>query len=1146
MIRFLLDASRLLALLLTCFALPGASRGDEPTPVVRTETLRIHGKVSDLEGEPIQGAKIHIIGVNGRHSLRQAFAGSQSVQSGTDGDFSIEFSKSDHRFRQSEHVLVVAEFREMRTAVFQWGHGRTQAGQPMTIKLARQDPMLLRVVDSEGSPLQGVQLSAARIGPNEIPFQAWASQNHRTDEQGRVELPGFSKSTLRMVYATSPSIGNQCLPVDVAADGSAEVVLLDTSPEVAQLSINEGELPTNLDALAVTLFSKVGESDDSPYTWWQTKFDEDGTARDCLLSGGTLQFRTEFPAEFPFVVDRTAAARTTRPPPGEPINVELVPGTRVVGKIIRSDNGEPIPDIYIHHFDYTGRDCFTNQKGLFEFWAGRDRIGYYPFDVYENFLLAGAFYLYPQELPVDGLLELDPVQLQPCSSAVGTVVDQAGNPVAGAEVTCIYKKERFTYEQSYYTDSQGNFRFLGVTDGTGVSLTAKTDTRIASEPVSLLLEPDSQPRIEIQPRYGVRLRGRVVDYRGVPIQGATVRVRISKTHQKEAYSGRDGHFVDVLGVNEMIETDADGRFTSPPILDWEQEVAIAVDAPGQRALHTYLIDLRKSGETEENYDFGDLTMRPKAIEQQFSVQVLDETSGESIVHARVVALGARTPRTAATTNDSGSAVLSIPDGLQLLGVNAEGYLPKIEIMRAVGAKRIVRLRPASASPPERQPADIEQDRLKALAQALVARLAEPDATESFNRRRCYAYCLAFADFDQAITKLKAESGLIDKQLLGPYIASLDWLDLVQQESLLEFTDPRSRSMVLLRMGERTEDVAEREELVGEALVLARQLQGDDHAYAIATIAESLLNTGDSELAKSLLAEAWEEHGELADVLAQGERVKKPGIARLFAPPYALVDPDAALKLIELCAYADEVERLQTKAMVYLGLFEPERFDHQWKKRGLQQLSSLGITQFYGKLVVRDLQRGLRIADCVPPSPGKAQFLLELMKNARDASEGERLAVARSLLETLMDRSPEASMVNTSDVAAKAAVMVKPWDAGLAEEFVFESLWLCEHETTILPFNLTSRLASELARYDHDLARALVEPCFEDWSWLFNSRDASVIFVRNMPLSAAVSIDPTWAAELTSQLFEDHLASHPSRQYETAYGLVERCGELAKP
>ncbi|MEZ6076893.1 MAG: carboxypeptidase-like regulatory domain-containing protein [Pirellulaceae bacterium] len=92
--------------------------------------------------------------------------------------------------------------------------------------------------------------------------------------------------------------------------------------------------------------------------------------------------------------------------------------------------------------------------------------------------------------------------------AVGRVVDSAGKPLAGVEIQCRMKTERFSGSTSLWSDNNGQFRFFGIPSGKTVSLVARTIATPpqAAEPlaigtlrpVSLQLSDESQPELILE------------------------------------------------------------------------------------------------------------------------------------------------------------------------------------------------------------------------------------------------------------------------------------------------------------------------------------------------------------------------------------------------------------------------------------------------------------------------------------------------------------------------------------------------------------------------------------------------------------------------------------------------------------------------
>jgi hypothetical protein len=192
------------------------------------------------------------------------------------------------------------------------------------------------------------------------------------------------------------------------------------------------------------------------------------------------------------------------------------------------------------------------------------------------------------------------------------------------------------------------------------------------------------------------------------------------------------------------------------------------------------------------------------------------------------------------------------------------------------------------------------------------------------------------------------------------------------------------------------------------------------------------------------------------------------------------------------------------------------------------------------LTQRSFERGMALANLCPDEPGKADFLFELAKSS-DADRDQKIELARAALEIM--RNDSSGLYESPTVwLAERVKDVAQWDENLSREFLFEAYWSQTRLTRITPFHQTSALAQHTARIDAEVARALVEPCFDDWSWLFGDRDHEVIFGNIDPLNVAAAIDPEWATNLIDELFSGHLSEHRSRKLAVIHGVISSLAE----
>ncbi|TWU42231.1 hypothetical protein [Novipirellula artificiosorum] len=146
-------------------------------------------------------------------------------------------------------------------------------------------------------------------------------------------------------------------------------------------------------------------------------------------------------------------------------------------------------------------------------------------------------------------------------------------------------------------------------------------------------------------------------------------------------------------------------------------------------------------------------------------------------------------------------------------------------------------------------------------------------------------------------------------------------------------------------------------------------------------------------------------------------------------------------------------------------------------------------------------------------------------------------MARQALEILKQGDERRGGLVAGHWLLQHADEVAAWDPRLAEDYRFEAFWVEKESNLITPFPHVSKVAQYFASTDAEVAHALIEPCFDDWSWLFGQRDSEVMFSNNNPLHAAAAIDHPWTIALVDDLFKRHLSDRPSRKLQTVSGVI---------
>ena len=140
-----------------------------------------------------------------------------------------------------------------------------------------------------------------------------------------------------------------------------------------------------------------------------------------------------------------------------------------------------------------------------------------------------------------------------------TVLSAAGAPLYSLPVTLWEREEQGQYERSGSTDDQGRLTLQGVKPGHYVA-EASLQTQSLEQYVSQSLDVADSEALEVTLRMeeGRPLRGLVVDTRGQPLPGVSVRVYLPPG---DVPRYRTGFGSCGMGGPEGVLTDAEGRFT---------------------------------------------------------------------------------------------------------------------------------------------------------------------------------------------------------------------------------------------------------------------------------------------------------------------------------------------------------------------------------------------------------------------------------------------------------------------------------------------------------------------------------------------------------------------------------------------------------
>ena len=357
------------------------------------------------------------------------------------------------------------------------------------------------------------------------------------------------------------------------------------------------------------------------------------------------------------------------------------PSTQLVGKVLDFD-GRPLSDVEILMTGraFTGRELVfeesvagtTNGKGEFDFRVpfhakAAWQMAFTPDAVHQpRTVLIGSYGPQAEPSLELGTQVMDPVILMSATTASGRVVDGLGNPLEGVSVRLLPVSSHAAYalipESQDQTDAEGRFRLVHIAPGImKVKFTspgyasqylANLEVAVGQEASLGLIELTAVPPI----------RGQLVDENGagVPNQKVELKPAEGGGPRVSATTGPDGSFAALLQAHEphIIKLSIDGyEPLSPP---GGPDVVVMPGALDAR------LELIRAEQTEFHIVDAD-TGEPI---EQYWLRVL--RGGGSKAPSHVTHIGG-----SGRQQDwpGGVAVTSARPGVDLVKVDAEGYLP---------------------------------------------------------------------------------------------------------------------------------------------------------------------------------------------------------------------------------------------------------------------------------------------------------------------------------------------------------------------------------------------------------------------------------------------------------------------------------------
>jgi hypothetical protein len=1119
--------------------------------------IPVSGLVVDASQKPVVGADLWLTRATRAEDdpksgmeLFWAARASSDDQEHTSA-FAHARSDSEGRFRLEVPTEIAARPAHVALVVWAVSPGSRISSRRLPRVLRPDDPPIrltlgpaaqseLTIFGPDGQAIAGAKVVPSCIQEMPIPNAMGERLAGTTDLKGRVILAGVPRDALCEVRVDAPGLGTQ----RIALGGEKEtiVTLAPVGCIKGRLVAPEGDTQ-GLVGVTIRVRSRVGGFDGSGRSSEAlVSCDPSGQFEVPALAAGIVTFDLIFDRDKGVPLRGELTQRLVlRVGSKAEVMIPLRPSVRVSGIVREKGSGRPIAGVKLLINGRFGGDrcAVSNAQGKYTAFVRREvnqPFGW-PIRIPRPFYQPTNAPEAPQSMPPRGVnaFSLPTMELARGVDLAGTVIDEAGKPVADAEVEAISGSSAIVAR----SNSAGVFVLAGVDPLAELKITARASEMKSGPPQTLRAEDTRGGPLALKVRKGQAglLGGRVVDPSRRPIAGASVWIwrmvhQDGRVFLREPVTGQDGTIV--------LRTGADGRYRVSHPLPLGDEYVADAEALGRFSAHS--ASLMWTGPSQAIPDLvltGLKTVAGQVVDRQ----------GQPIAGVTVRQSGDGPLRTETRTDARGQFQLpGVIEGPVIMFASKEGYRLGAQIAESDSSSIKVTLTRAG-DPPAISYRTLDSPLPITAEKALARRVFEPYAERVLAVGKYpekYRVMVDAVQIDPAAVVERLESIKLT-EALHLNLARVQLAEALAKENLDEAlaqaeagTDADTRAWCYLGICDVLRDLAKPRlrELTDQALLNARAMKSPaDRVMFFGRIADKLIDLGDKERARRLLAETEE----LARPTVKGIKAGGYNLG-IAAEALARLDLPAALKMIDDLAREakknDKVDRAYVFVRIYGAMAYKIAADAPADaERVLERFKSLDPTNYDGSVVAAcwkmaniDPDRAERIAKTMmnAESIELKPYALGLIAGKLAATDRDKTRARRLLdeaydeLDRLAETGRTSPMYTNATVAGALLPVVEQVAPDRLPEFLARTLMLREprrdDSDEASSVHNTAMLAMLIGRYDRDLAARLLRPALAQLETIRGRSTPDYISFR--VLAALATIDPRQAVERIEAMPDD--------------------------